>query len=181
MGALGSAMERGLLKSGRLISTTLITGAALGVLCVFGYRHLSTSPVVELGRNPVSREVHDDATVDDSYYAVQMAKLYRERDDSFGSEMIQTLAAVACSIVWDVVVVWHHLTEHAHPKFRLRAGCTLQARAGYFHGIHDMLLTITGADGVTLAGEAGGGALLRMNKPQYLVNRCAQAFNYPPF
>ena len=86
-----------------IISTTLITGAALGVLCVFGYRHLSTSPVVELGRNPVSREVHDDATVDDSYYAVQMAKLYRERDDSFGSEMIQTLAAVAaasCGTSW---------------------------------------------------------------------------------
>ena len=56
-------------------------------------------------------------------------------------------------------------------EIRLRAGCTLQARAGYFHGIHDMLLTITGADGVTLAGEAGGGALLRMNKPEYLVKK----------
>ena len=57
-----------------------------------------------LANDPISRDTHDDRTKDDSYFAVQLAKLYREREPKFGTDIIQTLAAVLASLVWDVIV-----------------------------------------------------------------------------
>jgi hypothetical protein len=94
-------------SSGRAFETLVVTcaaGSIIGLICIFGERALNNSPVVMLANDPISRDTHDDRTKDDSYFAVQLAKLYREREPKFGTDIIQTLAAVLASLVWDVIV-----------------------------------------------------------------------------
>eukprot|EP01044_Picomonas_judraskeda_P009084 COSAG03_NODE_1082_length_4861_cov_8.532129_2_plen_308_part_00 len=46
---------------------------------------------------------------------------------------------------------------------------TLEARTGYFHGLHDMLVTVRGASNVSLRGDPSGApGELRMCKQEYL-------------
>ena len=70
------------------------------------------------------------------------AKLYREREPKFSTEIIQTLAAAICSVVWDFIVVYYHITTHPHPKFRLRLARRLSIYTHIFAGCTEILCSV---------------------------------------
>ena len=90
-----------------------LVGTIVGWVCVVTQVSLSQSPVALLAADPLSREAAEledfarNKHHEQSYLAVQYAKLYRERSGSkqFSTEMIQQMAAGLCALVWDVVVV----------------------------------------------------------------------------
>ena len=59
----------------------------------------------------------------------------------------------------------------ANKAVRLGSGCLIEARAGYFHGLHDMLITIRSATNITIGSvpSAQKPAELRMRKWDYLA------------
>ena len=78
--------------------------------------HVMNSALGADGTGILARDNIEDA----GWFAVQFAKLYRERNGSFRQEMVQTFAVAIISVMWDVMVLTFHILTPPHPKHRLR-------------------------------------------------------------
>jgi hypothetical protein len=73
------------------------------------------------------------------FFAVQLSKLYRERENNFRNDVVQTILVMVCSIVWDIFVVSFHIMRPPHPKHRLRTDRRLSIYTHIFAGCGEII------------------------------------------
>jgi hypothetical protein len=78
----------------------------------------------------------------DEQLAPHFRQLRKERDALFENDMTQILLLALCSVIWDVFVIYYHLTSAPHPKFRMRFMRRLSIYTHIWAGVTEICLSV---------------------------------------
>ena len=74
--------------------------------------------------------------------SLHFRQLRRERDSLYEYDMTQVLLLALASLIWDVFVVYFHLANPPHPKFRLRFVRRLSIYSHIWSGASEVVLSV---------------------------------------
>lgn len=69
-------------------------------------------------------------------------QLRKERDSLYEYDMTQVVLLALASLIWDVFVIYYHLSHPPHPKFRLRFMRRMSIYAHIWSGVSEVALSV---------------------------------------
>ena len=78
----------------------------------------------------------------DEQLAPHFRQLRSERNALFENDMTQILLLVLCSLIWDVFVIYYHLSTAPHPKFRMRFMRRLSIYTHICAGVAEIVISV---------------------------------------
>jgi hypothetical protein len=78
----------------------------------------------------------------DEMFSMQFNKLRRERESAFDLEVTQIIILAFCSLFWDIFVIYYHMANPPHPKFRLRPSRRLSIYVHVFAGLAEIVASV---------------------------------------